>query len=259
MSELSPETRAWIDVAGRGDGPRDEDRTRIRQRLALQLGAAALATTTVTVGAVSAHAASSLPASVVLGAGKTSMGLFGKIAIAAALVGVVSTAAVVAVRTNLDNSKVAVNRSLRVASAALLERETPKAMAKEAAPAVEQLVTTVPATAESDAIAKKPARGKHVAPRDAANPAESSIAAELVLLRQAHLALRAGRSAEALKHTQEHGARFPAGALHEEREAVEMLALCAQGAVPAPKLAAFLKNAPESPLKARVRSACEGP
>ena len=49
----------------------------------------------------------------------------------------------------------------------------------------------------------------------------------------------------------------PGGALAQEREAVSMLARCAQGPLEAGALSSYLTSAPESPLKERVKKACE--
>jgi len=278
MTELSPETRAFLDVAARGDGPSDEDRARIRHKLAVQLGAAALATTTLAVaaqatatstGSLSAAAASVAVGKASAGAG---VGLLGKIALAAALAGAVSTTAVVVVRSTepgTDKASSAAqiarkpSRSQPHASAGAEHGSVvPSDVAAQAVavqvvaapvPIVEQLETepvSIPAVAK--AKRERTAIKAPIPEQSVANMAE-----ELVLLRQAQTALREGRSADALSISADHAARFPQGALHEERAAVEMLARCAQGAAGPTQLSSFLENAPESPLKARVREACK--
>ena len=266
MSELSPETRAWIDAVGAGDAPTPEDRARIRQKLALELGAAAFATTAVVVatqatavagtGASMSTAASSL--------GSLSMGkavgasLLTKLAVAAAVAGAVSTSAFVAVQ----DSKVA---PMVVSANTTAKRSAPRAampthaVVAEPSPIVEQLE---PSAAIREVVA--PAAPKRaVAPRVAAQAQApsaargSSIADELPLLQEAQTALREGRIEDALARTSAHAERFPTGALREERAAVEMLARCAQGSASATSLEGFLSTAPESPLKARVRAACK--
>ncbi len=254
MSELSPETRAWVDAAGRGDAPRDEDRARIRQRLACKLGAAALATATVTITAQ----ASALPASA-LTVSKTSLGLLGKLAIATALAGAVSTTALVSLRATRDEAAItasgqpqsSVHSGMHMKRSSRLERAQPVATAPQ--PIVEQLSPSAPV-----ALTTTPAITKRARSKAATSAPEASIAEELALLREAHLALRAGRPDDVLAHTREHSARFPRGALRQERAAVEMLALCAQGKASSAVLTAFLESAPESPLKTRVRAACQG-
>lgn len=258
MSELSPETRAWIDAAGRGDAPRAEDRARIRQKLALELGAAALASTAVVT--VTAHAAGgALPTGATLAVGKASagIGLFAKLAIAATIAGAVSTGALLSMSAPAQDGKVDVKPALSVRKAALIERAAPEAMAE--APVVEPLALeeTAQAAPIEASAAKKALAPKHSDAKPVAR-SNSQIAEELALLREAHIALREGRLADAVARTDELATRFPNGVMREERMAVALLAACAKGSVEGAELAAFLEKAPESPLKARVESACEG-
>jgi len=279
MTELSPETRAFLDVAARGDGPSDEDRARIRHKLAIELGAAALATTTLAVAAqatATATSTGSLSAAASVAVGKASasagVGLLGKIALAAALAGAVSTTAVVVVRStessrdNASSSAQIGRKHVRSQPHASARAEptsvAPSDVAVQAAaaqavaaplPIVEQLdaepvVTPVVAKAKRERAAIKAS----VPEQPAANMTE-----ELALLRQAQTALREGRAADALSISSDHATRFPQGALREERAAVEMLARCAQGTAGPAQLSSFLESAPESPLKARVRAACK--
>ena len=59
--------------------------------------------------------------------------------------------------------------------------------------------------------------------------AESSLKAELELLRQARSALRGGRAARALEIVLDHRREYPTSAVAEERDATEISALCALG------------------------------
>lgn len=56
----------------------------------------------------------------------------------------------------------------------------------------------------------------------------------------------------------EHAARFPRGALRDEREAARVLALCADGRTAEARAAAsaFVAASPRSPLASQVRAAC---
>jgi hypothetical protein len=250
MSELSPETRAWIEAAGRGDAPQAEDRARIRHKLALELGAAAFVSTAVP---VTAHAAgASLPASASAAAGKAglSLSVFSKIAVATALAGAISTGTFFALRTEAPapaDSKVRAPHET-------VARER----VKPPTPGFEPMREELAEAPKAGAATRKPSAKKRAVAKEVLRPSEGGIADELSLLRDAHLALRAGRPSDALRHTSEHAARFPDGALHEERAAVEMLARCAEGSASPTKLAVFFETAPESPLKARVRAACQG-
>jgi hypothetical protein len=81
---------------------------------------------------------------------------------------------------------------------------------------------------------------------------------ELALIRAAARALRADDPGLAQRLLQQHAERFPAGVLAQERMGLTALALCAQGqpAEGAALRERFLKEAPKSPLAARVRDAC---
>ncbi|MFM2416532.1 MAG: hypothetical protein RL385_1255 [Pseudomonadota bacterium] len=86
-----------------------------------------------------------------------------------------------------------------------------------------------------------------------------SLADELTLLRRAQTAMRDGDPLRALSLLHQHAVRFPAGALRDERLGAVVLATCASGKLDAGRAlrAAFLRESPDSPLAARVRSACE--
>jgi hypothetical protein len=92
----------------------------------------------------------------------------------------------------------------------------------------------------------------------AQQPPASALLEEAQLLGQAQRALSAGEPAHALTFIARHRARFPEGALVQEREAARVFALCATGeaaqAVAAQQ--AFLRTWPRSLLADRVRAAC---
>jgi hypothetical protein len=87
---------------------------------------------------------------------------------------------------------------------------------------------------------------------------ESGIEAELLLMRSAYQALRAGQPAQALERLGEHAARFPHGELAESRQVARIMALCQAGRVAAARAEAeqFLQVSPNSPFAGRVRSLC---
>jgi hypothetical protein len=90
---------------------------------------------------------------------------------------------------------------------------------------------------------------------------KDSVVEEAALLHAAREALAGGDAKAALTLLDEHGARFPKGALVAERQAARVFALCALGwSVEARRAAsAFLTQNPRSPLAARVRNACAPP
>lgn len=88
--------------------------------------------------------------------------------------------------------------------------------------------------------------------------ANGSLNAETVLLARAQRALGSGSPGDALPWIQQHAARFPNGALAQEREAARVLALCALKRTGEARRATqqFLRVWPSSPLADRVRTAC---
>lgn len=88
----------------------------------------------------------------------------------------------------------------------------------------------------------------------------SSALGELVLIRRALGALRAGSPAGALRALAEHRAQYPDGVMLSEREGLEVVALCEDGQSDAGlrHRATFLQRFPASPVTARVRAACKG-
>jgi hypothetical protein len=108
------------------------------------------------------------------------------------------------------------------------------------------------ATVHSDEPA--PARAAIAAQEPA--PAQD-LRAEMAVLRRVEAALRAGDPARALRETRVHGARFPQGALREEREGLQLIALCTLGRDVSKPLALYLALEAHSVLSARVRDACK--
>ncbi|HEX5656990.1 MAG TPA: hypothetical protein VFX59_07330 [Polyangiales bacterium] len=86
----------------------------------------------------------------------------------------------------------------------------------------------------------------------------SSPSPELALIRAALTSLRDRDSAQALRLLDEHAARYPRGAFSTERRALHVVALCAAGRHEegSRERAQFLESFGESPIAARVRSAC---
>jgi hypothetical protein len=154
----------------------------------------------------------------------------------------------------------------------------------EQAPAPAPLVATSPVARAPGAVVHRPgqrertARGgvRHAVQSDsgpapsASKPAaaqsgggeeKSDLDAELLLMRSAYQALRAGDPQRALARLAEHAARFPTGQLAESRQVARIMALCQAGQVPAAnaEAEAFLRVSPKSPFVARLRSLCVAP
>lgn len=135
-----------------------------------------------------------------------------------------------------------------------------------AEPSAEPTVTVDPVTLPAPiAITRRPTavNSRPAAPLPAPTPTPDPVPAatppsELRLIQQAAQALRDLRPDLAHALLAEHAARFPDGALRQEREGLHVLALCQQGALEQalPLRERFLADAPSSPLAGRVRRAC---
>ena len=230
MSELSPETRALLDLGRAGDDPGDEAVAHNCSKLALKLGAAALGAGTVAGSATHAAAASSWAS------GKV-------VALCTSLL--VGSAAVGAYTLQSEPERVtsAVSQpGVRPTKLTSAEREAPA-----------QAPTSSP---EAIAPAERgpPTRAAPPAPSAAAR----SIQNELELIRNAQKQLHRGDARAALSVLSEHARRYPTGALSEEREASRVFALCGLGDVAGARQQAerFLRRAPNSPFAERVRASC---
>ena len=85
-----------------------------------------------------------------------------------------------------------------------------------------------------------------------------SLEAELALLGEAHRATLGGDPARALTLLAAYGARYPRGALRQERAVERLLALCSLGRRDEARAVAeaFLRAHPSSPLAPRVEASC---
>jgi hypothetical protein len=86
----------------------------------------------------------------------------------------------------------------------------------------------------------------------------ASLAEETRLLEAAQRELARNQGGAALALLDEHAAKFPRGALSEERAAARILALCHLGRTGEARRAAeaFVSAAPQSPLVPRLESSC---
>lgn len=99
---------------------------------------------------------------------------------------------------------------------------------------------------------------KSTTPATAAADPDSTLDQEMLLLKRAHVAEKAGRPSEALSILAEHARRFPNGKLSESREVAKVILLCESGQTRASHAAAerFLAARPNSPFASRVKAAC---
>ncbi|MBK7857711.1 MAG: hypothetical protein IPJ65_03590 [Archangiaceae bacterium] len=137
----------------------------------------------------------------------------------------------------------------------------PVPLARQGAAAAAPAAKVEPARAPEPPAAPVAAKPRPAAPPRAvrALPApEDALAAELEVLGQASRALATGQPEQALGFAEQHRLRFPHGALVEEREAVRLLARCAQPgfADAGPELARFLEAWPRSAQRQRLEAAC---
>jgi len=100
--------------------------------------------------------------------------------------------------------------------------------------------------------------GEPEAAEPEAAPSASSLAAEVALLRRAQAAINQGDADAALRILAEHASQHPSGVMAAEREAARVVALCRAGREAEARAASarFLRAHPQSPLRARVQSAC---
>jgi hypothetical protein len=241
MTDLSPESKALIELAREDDEPSVVDRARVRRALG-----ASLAT-----GLAVSSAASAAAGATAKAAG-ASAGLAGSLKIAMwvgvgmAVGALTTTTALVALRGPAAESTSAARPAPREASPIV---KVPPPVHE--APAEEPADTTIiPLEVTSKPTALRPPP-----------PSPSSLAAEMRLLETARAALSGGDARRALSLIQEHEREFPAGSLSEERRASKVFALCELGrrAEAARAAAEFLRTAPASPLRGRVLDSCAFP
>lgn len=277
-SELSPDARSLVEQGRVADAPRAIDKERIRGRLTAELGAGAFAVAALSsalpsaVGGTSALAAPATAARslwrhglVKVAASVSALGALG-----ALYLGVVSStptrapahayAPVVSPPPEATASKeLAMPEAVTTAEA---PPPAPQALAPSqvAREVLAEPSATDVAPPESSRVTLERKRSPGAAStRLAVPPASpaSTLSAELALLATAQRALREHQPQRALESAQQHASQFAAGSLGEERRGIEALARCQLGESQHPSVTAFLREAPSSPLAARVRRECE--
>lgn len=247
MSDLSPEARALLASAAKGDDPTPADRDRVARALAGSLGISALMPAAAQAAGGSLGATLGLSAVKAVAAGAVVLGVAGS-----AWVGLrperpnplpATTRAVVGHGRAPRPTSAAPGYSRPGASALTAPRET-RLTTVEAAPAERRIEPLRP-----------PARSVG---RVGGSASEDRLRAESGLIAAAHRSLLRGDAADALARIAEYDARFPHGTLREERDLERLLALCAAGRRDESRAAGrrFLSSYPDSPSTARAASAC---
>jgi hypothetical protein len=229
MTDLSPETRALLQLGRAGDDPSDEAIDANRSKLAVKLGAAALGAGALASTAGTAWASGkviALCATLLVGGAAASVYALGA--------GPTATTQAPVVVESRQGAPVAVATPPGPAQGALSSQTVaPAAPAPVAAPLVAPLGSS----------------------------GTRSIQSELELIRSAQKNLHRGDARAALALLSEHARRYPSGALSEERDASRVFALCKLGDVAGARAQAarFLRRSPASPFAERVRASCSSP
>jgi hypothetical protein len=282
-SELSADARSLVEQGRAADAPSATDKQRIKSRLTAELGASAFVVTALS---------STLPAAVSGGSvwaapGTAARGLWrhGLVKLAGAATAVGALGALYFGAVSWTPTPAPANAYAPVVvpqpqSPTSVERAMPEAIAAdEPQPATQeppatpttlnQAAATTPAVVEASPPARQDPTTRTVVKRSdhaalalaaaAKEPRASTLSAELTLLAAAQRALRDHQPQQALLVARQHAARFAGGSLGEERRGIEALAHCQLGERKHPSVAAFLQEAPSSPLAARVQKECAEP
>jgi hypothetical protein len=255
MSDLSPEDRAFIDLARRAPGPTRADRARVRRAITAAAPLAGLSA-----------AASTKAASASVGLAKLSLVFVAAVGTGAGVVA--SAIAIHRATLNPPAAPLARPRPVVEAPVGLPAPQLELAAPIERAPTDEPPGLPKPNPPRTAAIAKRqpvapPAKHNTPAvlpasPPDSNPPARCTVETEAsVLMRAQHLLTSAPR--ESLENLDGLERDCPGGELVEERHAARALALCALGRKDEglAQLEWLLHNTPSSPALPRLRNACE--
>jgi hypothetical protein len=242
MNELGPEARSLLEAARDAESPTRDERARIKRGVLVQVAVLGAATTT-TGGAVAMSVATKITlvglSIAMLGGGAFSLWVW----------------------KGRPATPVAVSHQIAASpTPAVADPVTAEATTADLAP-----IPTIPTPTDQSLrdIPKHTLRKNNHAtsPTLAASPSTStdSLDPELTVLRQAQQDLRLGQPDQALRRLEDFDRRFGKGMLGQERQAIAAIALCQARPGPAAQTRAeqFLRTAPESPLAARVRTACK--
>jgi hypothetical protein len=248
MTGLGPESNALLEVARDGDEPTHADRDRVRAAIELRLALGAGAGLGAATAAKSAAAAA--PA-----------GLLAKAIVTA---GIVCAVGVITGRVARTPPRAAAPTMSVVTPIAPAPIDGPTRVT-EALSGAQSVAAPAPSiSGERGGLLSSaqalPIQGAMAASSTRSVAAIGDVAAEVRLLDQAHTALRGGDAERALGLLEDHGRRYPKGALGEERDAARIAALCALGRTAEARDATdrFLRAAPRSPQAGSLRASCGG-
>lgn len=234
MNDLKPETRALLAAARGADALAPQRRDRIKRGVLTQVAV--------------------LGASAAVGGGAAAMSVATKITLVLSSLAVLGGGTISVALWQHRRATVEVSHPTTSAPRpARVEPPTKPAAQVTVSPAA----PPTPVRREAPRYApRRPSAGNEpAAPTAPVGPLDP----ELRVLRQAQDDLRAGLPAQALRRLQDFERRFGTGSLGQERQAIAAIALCQ--ARPGPgaqaRAEAFLRSAPDSPLAARVRWACD--
>jgi hypothetical protein len=235
MSDLDQQARAIVEAGRDADLPTRADHDRIKRAVLVQIAAG---------GAVASTAV----------AGTLSLGA--KVGLAVVAVTLVGGAAVGVLKARDSHPTAVPPPHLRPAAVTLPASTLPPAAAVGA-------VAPEPPAATDDQLrkAERPRKAASSLGRSEKGPDADQVSAEVEVLKRAREELRLGRPARALEALVEYDRRFGRGVLGEEREAMAAIAACQATPGPAAQAQAeaFMRKAPASPLRKRVREACITP
>lgn len=275
MKELRPEVKAFLENARDADNPTAADRARLRKAVFHSV-AAASAAVVLTQGATAQAAAQSAALSGAAAAkGALGAGALFKTAsvlVVSALLG--TTAAVwsnysMQLETAVNPLKPEwvdarpLNSKARAPLSKTIEMEDNSSIKHPQAQEGREERGETPAPRKNAISAREPALSNQSDSSEknaAANTEpENKLEDETRGLREAHQALQAGDSDQAIRLLDEQSREFEQGELAQERAAARVLALCQSSRALEAKAAlqSFLSQNPNSPLADRVRGACK--
>lgn len=257
MSELSAEARTLILRVGTADGPSPADRARVKRRVVAGLAGAGMV-----FGGGGTIASGAQAGATGLAVGKVkvaSVALW--LATGAGLGTVVSTPALVSAYRRAESTSPDVSTRAPAQTPAAMNARPVNAVPVNAVPPDETPraapINEPAGKASPEAVSERAVTER---PRAVPSTAAASLAEETRLLQAAQRELAQKRTAAALALLDEHAAKFPRGALAEERAGARVLALCDLGRAAEARNAAeaFVRASPQSPLVPRLRASCAG-
>jgi hypothetical protein len=233
MNDLDPQAKAIVEAARDADAPSASDHDRIKRAVLVQIVAGTAVASTAAAGTLS------------LGA---------KVGLAVLAVGVVGggTAGLVKLRSTHQATGVRSRAPARTEAA-------PRPMVEPSL--IPQAAPASALTEEKPVNVEKPRKALPPSGRVEKPAEEDQLSAEVAVLKRAREELRLGRPNRALAALAEYDRLFGRGVLGEERQAIAAIAGCqaAPGPSARAQAEAFMRKAPASPLRQRVREACITP